>query len=65
MSRIGKCKVKGCNGEITVGGYADWRRGCDGIGFCNECFKEYPLEYKGSSRYMTLRRNDKLCQTKQ
>ena len=54
MARIGKCKVKDCNGEISTGSYADWTRNVDGVGFCNKCFKEYPLEYKGKSMNLTL-----------
>ena len=54
MSRIGKCKERGCDGEITIGSYANWEKGLDATGFCRKCFREYGLEYKGPSRYLTL-----------
>jgi len=54
MARIGKCKEENCDGEILVGSYGNWQKQCDGTGFCNKCFKEYKLEYKGRSNNLTL-----------
>lgn len=55
MSRIGKCKINGCDGEIGLLSYGDNYGRWDGLGMCPECLKEYPLEYKGRSNRLTLK----------
>ncbi len=57
MVRFGKCKKKECNGEITHGSWGTHFKGmgCDALGFCRECFEEYPLEFKEKNMYLTLK----------
>ncbi len=55
MVRLGKCKKPNCDGEITIGSYGSWKENLDAKGFCNKCFTEYGLEYKGKSRYLTFK----------
>ncbi len=57
MVRFGKCNIKRCKGEITHGswGTSYEGEGCDALGFCKICFKEYPLEFKGKNMYLTLK----------
>jgi len=56
MARIGKCRVEGCNGWVVLSTYADWKNGCDAVGFCKICFTEHRLEFchNKSSNYKIM-----------
>lgn len=46
MARIGKCRMDGCDGWVTLGSYADYKNSCDAVGFCRKCFTRHRLEFK-------------------